>query len=232
MRKCFVAVAVAALAAGVLASPGGPLHAAPEGATAPGIGGQLRYIGRDNATGMPVTVNDGFIAEVERSFAVYGIEETGAVPPPPVDGPDIARLDVPAIGVDAPVGRYGLDRYGRLDVPQDTSTVGWNPAYADLPGSGGATFLAAHFEYGGRPGVFNRLSSLQPGDAVTVVLSDGASYRYRVTSVVDYVLESIDMGALLRGREGVESLTLMTCSGRPNARGYSERTVVLAERVD
>jgi hypothetical protein len=39
------------------------------------------------------------------------------------------------------------------------------------------------------------------------------------------------MGAILRGREGSESLTLMTCSGPPGADGYPLRTVVLAERA-
>ena len=49
---------------------------------------------------------------------------------------DIARIAIPAIGVENPVGRYGIDRFGRLDIPQDTSTVGWNPAYNALPGEG------------------------------------------------------------------------------------------------
>jgi hypothetical protein len=39
------------------------------------------------------------------------------------------------------------------------------------------------------------------------------------------------MGAILVGREGRESITLMTCSGPPTPEGYLERTVVLAERV-
>ena len=109
--------------------------------------------------------------------------------------------------------------------------MGWNPAYTDLPGTGGSTFFAAHFEYAGRPGVFNRLSTLAPGDEITVGLSDGGLHRYRVTSDVDYALATIDMGALLYGREGTESITLMTCSGPPGADGYPLRTVILAERL-
>ena len=65
-----------------------------------------------------------------------------------------------------------------------------------------------------------------------VGLSDGAAHSYRVTSAMDYDLAAIDMGAVLRGREGIESVTLMTCSGPPNADGYPQRTVVLAERMD
>ncbi|MEO6399132.1 MAG: class F sortase, partial [Tepidiformaceae bacterium] len=145
---------------------------------------------------------------------------------------DISWLSVPAIGIArAPVARFGLDAFGRLEVPQDSQHVGWNPAYNALPGEGGATFFAAHFEYAGRAGVFNRISTLKPGDSIEVGLSDGLAARYIVTSTVDYNLSAIDMGAILYGREGRESVTLMTCSGPPNADGYPQRTVVLAERV-
>lgn len=198
-----------------------------------GIAGQLRYVGRDPLTGMAAPVGDRFIAEVERAIDRYGKDEGQPVPPPPSQGIDIAWLSVPAIGIaKAPVARFGLDAFGRLEVPQDALHVGWNPVYNSIPGEGGATFFAAHFEYAGRPGVFNRISALRPGDVVEAGLSDGSAYRYRVTSVIDYNLAAIDMGAILHGREGRESVTLMTCSGPPSADGYPLRTVVLAERTD
>ncbi len=191
----------------------------------------LRYIGRDGATGMPAPVDDRFIAEHDEAIELYGEVEREPVPPPPVNGGDITAIRVPEIGVDASMGRYGVDKFGRLDVPQDRVTVGWNPAFSSLPGEGGSTFFAAHYEFGGVPGVFFRLSALQPGAEVEVTLSDGTVARYRVTSTVDYPLGSIDMGAILDGLEGRESITLMTCSGPPNEGEYPLRTVVLAERV-
>ena len=208
----------------------GVLGSAPTGPVA--LGTELRYVGRDPLTGMPARVDDRFIAEVERSIERYG-KDPGEPVPPPSPGPvDIESLTIARLGLrDAPIGRYGLDAYGRLDVPQDAVTVGWNPAYHDLPGDGGATFFAAHFEYAGRPGVFNRLSSLIPGDEVEVALSDGTRHRYRVTSNIEYALGTIDMGALLHGREGRESITLMTCSGPANEGEYAFRTVVLAEWI-
>ena len=194
---------------------------------------ELRYIGRDTLTGMPARVDDRFIAAVEHAIERYGKDRGEPVPPPPPGPVDVASLSIPSIGVSqAAIGRFGLDAFGRLDVPQDSATVGWNPAYNDLPGEGGATFFAAHYEYQGRPGVFFRLSSLAPGDAIEVTLAAGEVYRYRVTSAIEYALGSIDMGAILRGREGRESITLMTCSGPANEGEYAHRTVVLAERVE
>ncbi len=201
-----------------------------ESASPQDLPGQLRYIGRDTATGQPTSVNDRFIADVERAVERYGKDEQQPVPPPAPGPVDVARLAIPRLGVDALVARLGLDSYGRLDVPQDTSTVGWNPAYNDLPGTGGATFFAAHFEYAGRPGVFNEIATLQPGDEIAVTLSDGSVLRYVVTSAIDYTIAQVDMGAVLFGREGAESITLMTCSGPPNSEGYPMRTVVLATR--
>lgn len=200
--------------------------------THPGFGEELRYVGRDPLTGMPARVNDRFIAETERAIERYGQDARDPVPPPPPGPVDIAWLTVPVLGITrANVARYGLDAFGRLDVPQDTTTVGWNPAYCSLPGSGGATFLAAHVSFGGRAGVFARLSQLKQGDEFTVGLTGGDEYRYQVTSVVEYALAAIDMGAILHGREGFESVTLMTCSGPPNEGEYAFRTVVLAERA-
>ena len=200
--------------------------------TPPSFGHDLRYVGRDGRTGLPTRIDDVFIDENERAIERYGQDAREPVPPPPPGPLDIASVTIPKLGLaSVPVGRYGLDAFGRLDVPQDTSTIGWNPAYCSVPGEGGATFLAAHVNYQGRAGVFARLSTLAPGDEVTVAVTDGASHTYRVTSVVDYALGTIDMGALLRGREGFESITLMTCSGPPNEGEYPLRTVVLAVRA-
>jgi len=200
--------------------------------THPSFGHDLRYVGRDGRTGLPTRIDDVFIDENERAIERYGQDAREPVPPPPPGPLDIASVSIPKLGLaSVRVGRYGLDAFGRLDVPQDASTIGWNPAYCAVPGEGGATFLAAHVNYQGRAGVFARLSTLAPGDEVAVAVNDGTSHAYRVTSVIDYALGTIDMGALLRGREGFESLTLMTCSGPPNEGEYPFRTVVLAVRA-
>ena len=199
---------------------------------APAMSEQVRYIGRDPVTSMAARVDDRFIAEHQEAIARYGLDEREPVPPPGKSGPELRKLRIPALGIDHATDRFGLDAYGRLDVPQDTTTIGWHPAYSALPGDDGSTFLAAHYEYEGAPGVFYTLSTLAEGDLVFLEMEDGSTHSYRVTSTVDYELAVIDMGALLRGREGVESVVLMTCSGPVVDGNYQWRTVVLAERVD
>ena len=51
--------------------------------TQPGFGEQLRYVGRDGATGLPARVNDTFIAETEKAIERYGQDAGEPVPPPP-----------------------------------------------------------------------------------------------------------------------------------------------------
>jgi sortase (surface protein transpeptidase) len=230
----FRLLALVLLSASIMAAASFAVVDAQDGAPqAPesGLARQLHYIGRDPLTGMGSTVGDRFIAEVEESFETYYEEDREPVPPPELSGHTVARIEIPALGVSADVAPYGLDRAGRLDVPQDSTTVGWNPGFTSVPGDGGSTFFAAHYEYLGAPGVFHELSALRPGDEILVTLSDGAVLRYTVTSTLDYALATIDMGAILAGREGVESLTLMTCSGPGDGGRYPLRTVVLAEAV-
>lgn len=228
-----LAIALAVLAAGPPPAVRGATETnALPGFPAAGLPAQVRYIGRDPATGLANAVNDRVIAEVERSYEEYDVEDRVPVPPPPAAGPDVVAIAIPAINVDAPVARLGLDAAGRLDVPQDSSTVGWNPGFTALPGTGRSTFFAAHYVFGDAPGVFFHLADLVPGDLVQVTRSDAELLRYRVISVVDYPLESIDMGAILAGPEGSESLALMTCSGPGDGGSYPLRTLVLAVAAD
>ena len=83
----------------------------------------------------PEATTPDFIAEVERGIERYGMDETEPIPAPPAGPVDVARVRLPSLGVDAAVARYGVDRYGRLDVPQDTTTVGWNPGFTAMPGT-------------------------------------------------------------------------------------------------
>jgi 3-oxoacyl-[acyl-carrier protein] reductase len=117
-RYLFLALIAVALVmgGGWLASQAGSARADGAGSP-PSLAEQLRYVGRDTATGMPAPVDDRFIAQVEHEISRYGKDAGEPVPPPPVSGTDVSWLTIPKLGVErAPVGRYGVDAYGRLDV--------------------------------------------------------------------------------------------------------------------
>ncbi|MCZ9345961.1 sortase, partial [Streptomyces sp. TRM76130] len=92
----------------------------------------------------------------------------------PLDGDaEPRRLDIPRLGVRAPVTGRGLDAEGALEPPPFAAagTVGWWAAGA-TPGAVGAALMVGHVDTETRPAVFYRLSTLRPGDTVRVLRDD------------------------------------------------------------
>ena len=98
--------------------------------TQPRFGEHLRYVGRDGATGLPVRVNDRFIAETEKAIERYGQDAVEPVPPPAPGPVDIASVSIAKLGLSGTaVGPYGLGGFGRPGVPQDTTPIRPDPAH-------------------------------------------------------------------------------------------------------
>jgi sortase (surface protein transpeptidase) len=104
---------------------------------------------------------------------------TPATTPPP------ARIRIPAIDVDAPIGPLGRARDGTIDVPSRWDEVGW---YADgpRPGQLGPAVLLGHVDSKTGPAVFFRLRSLRVGADVDIVRTDGTVARFAVTRLARY----------------------------------------------
>ena len=158
--------------------------------------------------------------------------------PPPVDVlPSTVvrvgwRLQVPSLGVDAPMVDLGFDAAGRLDVPSDGRSVGWYDV-SSKPGEPGNALLGGHYDWDGSLAVFSRLSELVAGDRVQ--LDDGAGeelvYEVQSTASVDW---DHPLSEILSGESGGSRLTLFTCGGDFDAeRGeYGQRVVVWATLVE
>lgn len=136
------------------------------------------------------------------------------------------RLRIAALDVDAPVRPVGVDRRGVLEVPSRTE-VGWYRP-GPVPGAAGSAVLAAHVDYGGRPGVFFDLEELTPGAIVEVTLDDGTSQRFVVVAVERLAKE--DLPADLFRTDGPPGLALVTCGGAfdPEDRRYLDNVVARA----
>ncbi|MGB3437586.1 MAG: class F sortase, partial [Actinophytocola sp.] len=149
-------------------------------------------------------------------------------PPPPPQAPGTVRL---AQGGTATLVRRDVVD-GVLPIPEGVREATWWGAPFD--GARGATVLAGHVNWKGATGPFAELWEARPGDQVTVVGGDGATFRYRVSRLVTVHKDELPGRAQeLFGQEGGHRLVLVTCGGRwvGGHDGYEENRVVIAEPI-
>lgn len=119
-----------------------------------------------------------------------------------------AEMEIPAIGVSAPIVSVGTEADGTMASPTGAVDIGW--WYGRRPGEGNALF-AAHVNWSGRLGTFYRLKDLEPGDEI-VVRGEGRSLTYRVEWVRNFEPD-MDATELLGNSSGDQIATLITCGG-------------------
>ncbi|WP_346621041.1 class F sortase [Blastococcus montanus] len=146
------------------------------------------------------------------------------------DAPPPVRLDLPALGVTAPIDPVGVAEDGQMALPEDVARVGWY-RFGPEPGSAGNAVLAGHVDdrEQGR-GVLFPLRDAAPGDEFVVTDAAGDATRWQVVSrelVHKQVLPLDEIFA----REGPARLVVVTCGGPflPEYRSYRDNVVVVAE---
>ncbi|MER6956881.1 MULTISPECIES: class F sortase [unclassified Streptomyces] len=125
------------------------------------------------------------------------------------------RIDIPELGVQAPVVARGLDTEGAIDPPpfDQAGVVGW---YADgaQPGAKGTALLVGHVDTETRPAVFYKLSTLKAGETVRVVRDDGKVAEFTVDDVTVVQRDRFDAQQAYGTRQsGRAELRLITCGG-------------------
>ncbi len=120
-----------------------------------------------------------------------------------------AEMEIPKIGLRAPVVPVGTEADGTMASPQGAVDVGW--WQGRKPGQGNALF-AAHVNWNGAQGSFSRLKELQPGDEIVVRGKDG-TVTYRVVWVKNFD-PNMDATELLGNNGGGQIATLITCGGQ------------------
>ncbi|MGY1705072.1 class F sortase [Geodermatophilus sp. SYSU D00697] len=142
---------------------------------------------------------------------------------------DPVRLRIPAIGVDTPLARLGVDATGALVPPAAFDEAGWYTGAA-TPGDVGPAVLAGHVDSRSGPAVFWRLGDLRPGDAVQVDRADGTAVHFTVTRTARSPKTGFPTEAVYAPTPRAE-LRLVTCGGDfdRSARSYTDNVVVFAQ---
>lgn len=145
-----------------------------------------------------------------------------------------SRLIIEKIEVDAEIQAVGLTETGAMDAPRTNEGVGWYDKSALAGHSDFAVLLDGHFGTDAKPAVFYRLSELLIGDTVHILGKNGTKLTYKIVETLTQELEDVDMHkALYPYREGVQSLTIITCEGTydQGRSTYDKRSIVYAERI-
>ncbi|MFI8187286.1 class F sortase [Streptomyces sp. NPDC085946] len=142
------------------------------------------------------------------------------------------RVDIPGLGVQAPVVARGLDARGALDPPplDQPGVVGWYAGGAK-PGAAGTALMVGHVDTETRPAVFHRIGTLRPGDRIRVVRDDARVAEFTVDDVQVVARDRFD-AHLAYGprRAGRAELRLVTCGGTfdERTRSYTANVIVSA----
>jgi sortase (surface protein transpeptidase) len=188
--------------------------------------------------------------------AALAIAGCGSEPPPrlakvtveaatPTPGPALAaakahaserpgipvRIEIPAIGVRAPVIKLGLDKDGSLEVPRRWGDTGWWSG-GSRPGEAGPAVIAGHVDSKSGPAVFYRLGQLRRGDRIRVLRRDGTAATFVVRRLERHPKDSFPTAEVYGPTRG-PALRLITCGGAFNSSSghYIDNTIVFADPV-
>ncbi len=138
------------------------------------------------------------------------------------------RLIIPRINLAASVQYVGLTSNGAMDVPTNTTDVGWFNLGA-RPGAIGSAVIGGHLDGNdGEPGVFTNLNQLKNGDPVYIQDDKGVIISFIVQGSRLY-----DPGYAeeVFSQNDNSHLNLVTCDGvwDGTKKSYSKRLVVYAD---
>ncbi|MEV0175287.1 class F sortase [Streptomyces sp. NPDC050803] len=186
-------------------------------------------------------VRHGTSAPTTGDMAAVGRPPQVELPPAarPLDRARPQRIDIPGLGVQAPVVARGLDGQGAVDPPpfDQPGIVGWYAAgtapgaAGPAPGAAGPALMVGHVDTETRPAVFYKLSALKPGQPVRVIRDDGTVAEFTVDDVQVVARDRFDPAQAYGAREpGRAELRLITCGGTFDraSRSYTANVVVSA----
>ncbi|HLY84275.1 MAG TPA: class F sortase [Acidimicrobiales bacterium] len=162
------------------------------------------------------------------------------------------QLQIPSLGVSAPVLGVGMTSKNVMDAPMGPANDPvWQEAFwyrgSAVPGAPSTALIAGHVSAYGRLDVFGHIDKLRPGDLIVIHdTRSGLDVRFSVTDSMSYSLAQTADPAILTqiygvgpvkgtgpqpSADGLAHLTLITCAGTFTNGTHDHRLVVYATRV-
>ncbi len=140
------------------------------------------------------------------------------------------RIVIPAIKVNAPVGRLDLNADGTVQVPplSNHNLAGWYDRSV-MPGARGTSVILGHVDDYAGASVFFNIKNLRKGEAVDIVRADGVTAVFSVDGVQKAAKTNFPTSDVY-GNVPYPALRLVTCGGPFDAKSgqYVDSIVVYA----
>ncbi|MEU6575847.1 class F sortase [Streptomyces sp. NPDC046805] len=179
-------------------------------------------------------VPPGISGPTTGDIAAVGRPDESELPPEakPLGNALPQRLDIPELGVRAPVVGRGLNGQGAVDPPpfDQPGTVGWYAAGVQ-PGASGTAVMVGHVDTTTQPAVFYKISTMRPGETVRVARDDGRVAEFTVDDVRVVPRDHFDAQQVYgTGQSSRAELRLITCGGTfdRTSNSYTANVVVSA----
>ena len=155
-------------------------------------------------------------------------DQTGAPPSADEALPLPVRVDIPRLGVSAPVDELGLNPDATVAVPSDFERTGWYRGL-EVPGEVGTAVIIGHVDSFTGPAVFFRVPELVAGDEILVTRADDSVVRFVVERTERYQKRAFPTDEVY-GKAQHPALRLITCGGAfdEDTRSYTDNVVVYA----
>lgn len=154
-----------------------------------------------------------------------------AVPTPATSRSAPVQLDIPELGISAPVDAVGVESDGLMTLPEDVDRVGWY-RFGPAPGAGtGSVVIAGHVDDAEQGlGALSPLEEAEVGDRVVVGDDAGGSTTWQVVARQEFDKEVVPLAELF-DRAGPPRLVVITCGGQflADIGSYQDNVVVVAE---
>jgi sortase (surface protein transpeptidase) len=158
----------------------------------------------------------------------FPVNPAGAAPPLSPSTP--VTIEIPAIGVRAPIMLLGLNSDGTVEVPPlaNHNLAGWYDGSV-TPGQEGSSVVLGHVDNYAGPSVFYDIKDLVAGDEIEVVRANGSVATFTVDGV-QAVPKTLFPTAAVYGNVPYPALRLVTCGGSfdPASGHYADNIVVYA----
>jgi len=168
--------------------------------------------------------------EIPVSIGTATPEVNGSPVAQPMTASIPVRIEIPAIGVNAPVTELGLNADGTVQVPplDNHDLAGWYKG-SSTPGADGAAVMLGHVDSWSGGSVFFKIKDLKPGDKVDIARANGSTAVFTVDGLQKASKVAFPTSQVY-GSPGYPALRLITCGGPFDAAtgSYLDNIIVYA----